>query len=150
MKMQPMIAGETWTNLTSALVRLDDGDAYPSHLPYTIEDAQDPADAPLLRAILRVEAELLLAEADRVRPDRGLVPPDPDQLQGEACEELIRRLRAAFILWSCSAWFEAMPPEDRSAAARLAADAEMITMRIAARDAEVRAWVESVRTGASV
>ena len=102
MKLQPTVAGEAWTDLASAVARLDDGDVYPGHLPYAIEDAQDPHDLPLLRAIFRVEGDLLLSAADRLRPDRGLMPPDHERVQDDACEELVDRLAAAFDRWSAS------------------------------------------------
>jgi hypothetical protein len=141
MDMQPTIAGETWTDLASALVRLDDGDVYLSHLPHTIEDRQDPEDTPLLRAIFRVEADLLLTAADRVRPDRGLMPPDHERLQDDACEELVHRLRAAFERWSASPWFPAVGTDDHTSAAELGNEVDEIAARVAANHAEVRASI---------
>ena len=136
--MQPKIAAESWSDLASSVIRLDDGDVYLGHLPYALEDAQDPADAPLLRAILRVQAELLRTAADRVRSDRGLVLPDLEQLQDEACEQLVRLLTDAFDAWSASAGFHALHPADREAATALAVRLGEISSRVAANHAEVR------------
>jgi hypothetical protein len=141
MKMQPTIAGESWSDLAAAVIRLDDGDVYLGHLPYALEEAQDPADAALLRAILRVQAELLRSAADRVRPDRGLRPPDPEQLQDEACERLVQLLAAGFDQWSASAWFHTLTAEDRATATGLGTKLSAISARVARNHAVVRAEV---------
>lgn len=144
MNMQPTLAGETWTDLASAVARLDDGDVYLSHLLFTIEDEQDPRDLPLLRAILRVEADLLLRAADRLQADRGVMPPDHERLQGDACEELVDRIAAAFARWSASAWFPVAGTDDHASTVQLGARVDEIVARVAANHAEVEASVRAM------
>ena len=40
MIMQPLVAGEPWSVLTSLFVEFDDGDAYPSNVLYELEEAE--------------------------------------------------------------------------------------------------------------
>lgn len=144
MIMQPLVAGEPWSVLTSLFVEFDDGDAYPSNVLYELEEAEDVDARPLLRSILRVAADLLVAEADHLHGNRCLVVPDSERLLGDACEALFLRLHDAIDTWTRSTWFAALSEADRTRMLALAVDLDSIADRVQARDLEIQAWVAAM------
>ena len=102
--MEPLVAGERLTTLAALVVRFDDGD-HVSALAWEVEDTDDLSVNPLLRALLRTEAEMLNRAADQTVDDRWPIRVDHESMPGSAAEELADRMAAAFVDWRAKAWF---------------------------------------------
>jgi hypothetical protein len=90
----PLVAGEPVHALLAALVQFDLQRAPNGRLNMSC-DLDGPTGAPLARALMRVEAELLLSDAERVVP--GVGPPirTPDQRRADAFVALVCRVEDA-------------------------------------------------------
>jgi len=88
------VAGERLQALVAALIeckpeRIENGS-------YKVDAELDTATgAPLARALMRVEAEMLLADAEAIRPDLAGGMRTPDQRRADAFLELAHRVHDA-------------------------------------------------------
>lgn len=90
-----LIAGETIEDLARALIQIRPG---PPRADGSIRfTAKIPREIyePFRRAMMRIEAELLAAEADQLSTDDAAVERTDDQRRLDAFEELVRRCSQA-------------------------------------------------------
>jgi hypothetical protein len=86
-----LIAGERVHALVAALVQLKTQPARNDRLNLTL-DLDGPAGAPLVRALMRIEAELLLADTDDIAPLGGPPFRTPEQRRADALVALVCRV----------------------------------------------------------
>ena len=149
MKMQPVVAGEPWTVLATLIVEFDDGDG-PSSMPcaieersYDLDEHQQARSQPLVRALLRTQASLLVAEAARPAGRRGPQLLDSESLPERAAERLFVDVMAALVDWASTSWFPRCDP-DLGTVAKLAVPLLEIEAREDRRRQELERHIEEI------